>query len=507
MKRLSISLGLLALLAPHVLAQEAEPERGIAPGRGDLHSKGWESAMAVRGEPIPPRFPELGRDARRIELENGLVLFLRADRRLPLVQLEALVRVGERFEQPNEHGVAGFLGTLLRSGGTASWKPQELDDRLAFLAANLGVSIGEDSGTVSLDLLSKDAEEGLAIFTEVLRAPAFDEGRLALAKRQTMNSILHRNDSPGQVLGRELNALFYPPEHPSGRSMTPKELAGATVERIRAFHARHFRPENTRIAVVGDFDEEAMLGRLRAAFADWPRGGEPIAAPPKYVAKPRPGLYLVDKDLNQSSIVIAHPGVDRDNPDRYAISLMNTILGGGSFSSRITERVRSDEGLAYSARSSFPTGGREPDLFQASVQTKTATTARAVELLEEEIGKMQAGPISRNEFETARESALYGMVFRNDRPLEAVRRLMRLEFDGLPLDQDRRDFEGLSAVTPGAVVAAANRYLRPGEVTIFIVGNGKELEADLAARGEPKRIEPVDYDMGAFREAGFTPGR
>ncbi|HVS11663.1 MAG TPA: insulinase family protein, partial [Planctomycetota bacterium] len=178
MKLLSIPIGVVAIFAAHGFAQDPGPERGLAPGRGDLHSKGWEAAMAVRGEPLPPRFPELGRDARRVELENGLVLFLRADRRLPLVQLEALVRVGERFEQPNEHGVAGFLATLLRSGGTASWKPQELDDRLAFLAANLGVSIGEDSGTVSLDLLSKDAEEGLAIFTEVLRAPAFDEGRL-----------------------------------------------------------------------------------------------------------------------------------------------------------------------------------------------------------------------------------------------------------------------------------------------------------------------------------------
>jgi hypothetical protein len=106
-----------------------------------------------------------------------------------------------------------------------------------------------------------------------------------------------------------------------------------------------------------------------------------------------------------------------------------------------------------------------------------------------------------------RESALFGMVFRNDRPLEAVRRLMRLEFDGLPADQDRRDFDGISAVTPEAVVAAAKRYLRPDAITIFVVGNGGEIEADLAARGKPTRIEPADYDLASFREAGFAPGR
>ncbi len=507
MKRARIPFALVALLASGVSAQEDAHGRGLAPGRGDLHSKGWDAAMKLKGAPIPPRFPEIGKDARRIALDNGLVLFAREDRRLPLVQFEALVRVGERYERPEEYGVAGFLGTMLRTGGTEKWKPQDLDDRLAFLAANLSVGIGEDSGTVSIDLLSKDAEEGLAIFAEVIRRPAFDERRLELAKRRSMNGILHRNDNPGQILGRELNALFYPEEHPSGRSMTPKRLADATGERIRAFYTRHFRPENVRIALVGDFDEKGMVEKVRAAFGDWPKGGEPIAPPTKFEAKPKPGVFLVAKDLNQSSISVAHPGIDRDNPDRHAVALMNAILGGGSFSSRITERVRSDEGLAYSARSSYPTGGREPDLFQATVQTKTATTGRAVILLEEEIRKMQAGPISKNEFDTAKESALYGMVFRNDRPLEAVRRLMRLEFDGLPADRDRRDFEGVSAVTPEAVVAAAKRHLHPEALTIFVVGDGKAIEADLAARGKLSRVTPAEYDTASFREAGFGPSR
>jgi predicted Zn-dependent peptidase len=463
--------------------------------------------MRLRGAPIPPRFPELGRDARRVALENGLVLFLRPDRRLPLVQFEALVRVGERYEKPEEYGVAGLLGTMLRTGGTEQWKPQDLDDRLAFLAANLNVAVGEESGSVSLDLLSKDAEEGLSIFAEVVRRPAFDEGRLALARRRAVNGILHRNDNPGQILDRELSALFYPEAHPAGRSLTPARLAAATRDRIRDFYGRHFRPENVRIALVGDFDEEAMLAKARERFGDWPRGGEPLGPPPKFEPKAHPGLFLVDKEVNQSSIAVAHPGIDRDNPDRHAVALMNAILGGGSFSSRITERVRSDEGLAYSARSSFPTGGREPEPFQATVQTKTATTARAIALLEEEIRKMQAGPISKNEFDTARESALYGMVFRNDRPVEAVRRLMRLEFDGLQADQDRRDFEGVSAVTPEAVVTAAKRYLRPDALTIFVVGEGKAIEADLAARGEPTRVAPAEYDFASFRDAGFAPGK
>ena len=487
--------------AMSVRAQEFVHERGVAPGRGDVHSKGWDAAMKFKGAPIPPRFPELGRDAKRFALDNGLVLFVREDRRLPLIQMTALIRTGSCYETPEEYGVAEYMGSLIRSGGTAKWKPQELDDRLAFLAANLSAGVGEDSANVSLDALSKDAEEGLAIFADVVRNPAFDEGRLTLAKRRTANSLLHRNDNPGGVLSRELNALFFPATHPSGRSLTPKQLAAVTGDRIRAFHARFFRPENTSIAVTGDFDEKEMVDRVRAAFNDWKKVGAPVAAPAKFEAKPRPGVFFVGKDLNQSSVSLAHPGIDRANPDRYAVQLMNSILGGGSFSSRITESVRSNEGLAYSARSAFPTGGREPDLFQATVQTKTESTGRAVELLIEEIKKMQAGPISKNEFETAKESVLYGMVFRNARPADIVNRLMRLEFDGLPVDQDRIDFEGLSAVTPEAVISAAKKYLHPEQLTIFVVGEGAAVPKALSAFGEPKPIKPVEYDLDAIREA------
>lgn len=495
------------LLAAAMLAQEPFHERAVAPGRGDRHSSGWAAAMKLKGPPIPPRFPELGRDARRVALDNGLVLFIREDRRLPLIQLSALVRTGTCFEDAGECGVAEFAGNLLRSGGTAKWKPQELDDRLAFLAANLSASIGEDSGTVSLDLLPKDLDEGLGILADVLRNPAFDEGRLALAKRRSANGLLHRNDNPGGILGRELNTLFYPETHPSGRSLTPGALAAVTRDRIRAFHARSFRPENVRLAAVGDFDAAEMEERLRAAFADWKRAGEPLAAPARFEAKPKPGVYLVGKELNQSSISVAHPGIDRNHPDRYAVQLMNAILGGGSFSSRITESVRSNEGLAYSARSSFPTGGREPELFQATVQTKSETTGRAVQILIEEIRKMHAGPISKNEFETAKESALYGMIFRNDRPADAVNRLMRLEFDGLPLDQDRRDFEGLSAVTPEAVVAAARKHLLPDRLTIFVVGDAAAIAEDLSAFGEVISVQPVSYDLEALRAAEGAPAR
>jgi len=495
------------LLAGSLPAQDAEHARGLAPGRGDVHSRGWDAAVALRGAPLPPRFPEIGKDVQRIPLENAIVLYVKEDRRLPLVEFEALVRVGDAYEGPGEHGVAGMLGTMMRSGGTEKWEPQALDDRLAFLAANLSVGIGEDSGSVSIGLLAKDVEEGLGIFDEVLRRPAFDEGRLELARRRSMNGILQRNDNPGQILRRELDALFYPEGHPRGRSQTPEGLAGITREKLGAFHAKFFRPENTRIAIVGDFDANEMVERVKAVFADWKKSGEPVAAVPPFQPKSRPGIFVVRKDLNQSSISLAHPAIDRTNPDRYAVTMMNSILGGGSFSSRITESVRSNEGLAYSARSSFPTNDREAGLFQATVQTKTETTTRAVEILDVEIRKMQSGSISRNEFDTARESILYGMVFRNDRPSEIVSRLMRLEFEGLPADQDRIDFEGYSAVTPEGVVAAARKYLRPSDLTFFVVGDTAAFEANAASRGPITRIEPTAYDFASFRDAGFRPGR
>jgi predicted Zn-dependent peptidase len=283
-------------------------------------------------------------------------------------------------------------------------------------------------------------------------------------------------------------------------------------DKIVAQHHKAYRPDHAYLTVTGDFDSKAMLARLRMLFGAWEKSGETLPPLPAVKATPRPGIYVVDRDLEQSNIVLAHWGVDRTNPDRFAIDLMNDILGGGSFSSRVTERVRSDEGLAYSAGTSYGTSDREIGLFRASVQTKTESTVKAVGLLLDEIDKMRKGAVSDNEFDTVREAILYSYVFRFDDAEQNVGRLMGLEIDGLPADWFEKEFAGYQAVTKEDVEKAARKYLHPDQLTIFIVGKLDAFRTELAELGEIHEIQLEEFEMprGAFgpdREGGGPPGR
>jgi predicted Zn-dependent peptidase len=434
-----------------------------------------------------------------------MVLYLREDPRLPLVRADMIVKTGSYYEAPDQNELSSFTLSQMREGGTEKMGALQLSERLAFLAANLNANAGDETATVSLDILSKHLDEGLSLFADVILHPAFDADRIELAKRSSLFRLRHRNDSPAQVLGRELNKLMYTDAHPRGRETKPADIQKMTRDGLVAFHKRAFSPDRAYLAVVGDFKYDELMAKLNSLFGGWKKNGESLPPLPTAKTVAKPGIYVVDRDLNQSNIAMVHWGVNRDNPDRFAIGLMNAVLGGGSFSSRITERVRSDEGLAYSAGSQFQSGEREVGFFRASVQTKTETTVRAVQCIADEVRKMQGGKISDNEFKTAKESLLYSYVFRFDDPSENVIQLMRLEIDGLPPDYYEREFKGYQAVTRADMERAAANYLRPNDLTIFIVGKLGQFKSELAKMGEIHQIELTEFDLpGAGRAAGGT---
>ncbi len=475
-------------------------------GRGDRHSPSWDDVMKLKGEPKSPNFPKVGEGIERHVLDNGLVVYLAEDRSLPIVRVELLFRGGDYYEPAAEQGVASFTGSEMRNGGTERMTPDELDDHLAFLAANLSSSIGDETGNVSLDVLSDDLDEGLAHFSDVVLRPRFDSERFELSKRRRAFQIQHRNDNPGQIARREFDKLLFGESHPRGRELKLERLDEIRRDDLVRAHGKYIRPNNSTLVAVGDFAPGEMLERIRTALGTWQKGE---ALPPLKAAAdltPKPGVFLIDRKVNQSNILIGHIGINRDNPDRFAVALMNDVLGGGSFSSRITERVRSDEGLAYSASSRFDVSGREIGTFTASVQTKTESTARAVSLILDEVRKIrETGSLSRNEFDTARESTLFSYVFRFENRFGNVARLARYEMDGRPADTDRVEFEGYGKVAPEAIEAAAKAYLRPDALTILVVGDKTEIGDTLAAFGPVKTIELED-EAPAPRRGGGPPG-
>ena len=411
-------------------------------------------------------------------LPCGVPVYVVEDHELPLIDLTVLVRAGAYLEPEGKAGLAALTGSQLRTGGTAKWTPEELDEELAFLAANVATSIGDTDGTASVNCLSKDLQRVLELFLEILRSPRFDEARLALKKDQDLQSLARRNDETSRIEGREWERLLRGPEFFAVDHVTRSTLEGITREDLLAFHKRTFHPRNFIIAVAGDVRTTEILERLEAALGPWARepAGAPVPPVPAPGATPRPGVYIVDKaSVNQGRVSIGHLSTMRKTPDFHALYIMNQVLGGGGFTSRITSKVRSDKGLAYSAGSRFDFGIYFDGTFRANFQSKSESVAEATAIVLEEIRRMRSEEISREELETAVNYAV-GIFPR----FFATAPIVASTFANDELTGRDPAFwptyrEKMQAVTAADVLRVSQKYLKPDSLVILVVGNTAEI--------------------------------
>ncbi len=442
-----------------------------------------ETLPAIPPRPEALKFPTLNYeppDPReyRVALKAGPVAYVVPDRELPLVTVSILVRSGAYLDPVGQEGLAAFTGGLLVRGGTTSKTAEALDERLAFLAAQMGASIGDDLGTVSLNLLSKDLPEGLAILREVLTQPRFQADKLELQRQQTLQALQQRNDDSSSIEARELENLSYGNQFWAARQPTSGSVNSLKREDLQAFHRRWFHPSNFIVSVSGDFDRAAMVQTLEKLFADWPFQGEVPPPIPSNLKPAGAGVYLVNKDVPQGRVSILLPGVMRDDPDYPAILLMNDILGGGGFTSRIMNRVRSDEGLAYSAGSAFPGGVWYPSTFRAGFQSKSRTVTYATSIVLEEMKRMAAGPVTDEELQTAKRSFIESFSENFNTKSKVAGIFAREEFTGRFAKAP--DFwkgfrQRLDRVQREDIQRVAAKHLHPERVSILVVGNKEEI--------------------------------
>ena len=327
---------------------------------------------------IPPMHEFHPQQPRRIELRNGMVIFLQEDHELPLIRGTARIRGGSREEPAAKVGLVSIYGQVWRTGGTQDQTGDQLDDYLEARGARVESGGGLDSTTLSWDCLKDNQDEVFKVFIDLLRNPAFREDKLPLAKNQLNTGIARRNDNPMGIAQREAQKLGYGADSPYARQTEYATVAAVTREDLVNWHKTYVQPNNIILGVVGDFNAQAMETRLRAAFEPIPRGPAAVAAKVT-IAEPRPGFYFVQKDdVNQSNIRMVELGTRRDNPDYYAIEVLNEVFGG-SFTSRLVQVLRTEKGLAYGVGGSIGTTFDHPGLVSIGMGTKSGTTAAAVE--------------------------------------------------------------------------------------------------------------------------------
>ena len=443
------------------------------------------SASLAFAQPIPAK-PDLLKFAdvaytppkaadHRVVLKNGMVVYVVEDPTLPLVNLALTVRTGSYLEPAGKEGLAAFTGAQMRQGGTKSLTAEQLDEKLDFLAATASTGIGGTAGSAGLNCLSDNLDQALAVFVEVLRYPRFQEDRLALAKEQALQEMKKRNDDSSDIERYEWSALLTGEKHYTNRWTTEASIRAITREDMIAFHRAYFQPANMIAAVSGSFKRADIVRKLEAAFGNWPSTRLAVPPVPAELFTAAPGLYLLNKDVNQGRVTIGLPVVKRDHPDIYALEVMNEILGGSGFTARITKTVRSNEGLAYSAGSSLSFGVYAPGPFRASFQSKSRTVAYAAQLVFGEIEKLRETPVTGDELKTIKDNliATFPGQFASKAQTAGIFASDEYTKRDPAFWQTYRD--RIAAVTAADVQRVAREHLVPGKMIVLVVGDQKEI--------------------------------
>lgn len=429
----------------------------------------------------------------RAVLGNGMVVYLLEDHELPLVTITATIKTGDWLVPADKVGLAGIAGALMRTGGTRQIGAEALDGELEQMAATISVGIGTESGSAMLDVLAKDLPRGLRLFADVLMTPAFDPARVELAKLQTIEGIRRRQDQPQSIAGREFAKMLYGPEHPYARESTVESVSKITRDDLLAFHAKTVHPNGIILGVTGDFERAAMLALLNETFGGWKKGDVPgIVLPPvaEDVARAdKTVVRFVGKGTSQTHLRVGHLSIKENDPDYPALVVLNDILGGSSFRSRLFNDVRTKRGLAYSVGSSFRAGVREQGVWAMRAETKVESTQEAISRLTANMEQLRAQPVSDEELAEAKEALVNSFVFSFASPAAIVGRLIGLEYDGLPKDFIQQLRDKVVALTKEDLLSAARKHLHPERLRILAVGPPSALVPLLSSFGETKEIK------------------
>jgi predicted Zn-dependent peptidase len=465
-------------------------------------------APAVKG-PRPDQFtyPPLNFKAPkasefRTTLSNGLVVYIAEDHEIPWVEAALLSPVisggaggggfrgrvtgldapqrpgggggGSRsfLEPPDKLGVQNLTGTVARTGGTATMTGEQINERMDFLAGTVTAT--------SLSIHVRHIDEGLKVWMDLLTNPSFPDDRLRREKESILVGIRNRNRNIGSVATRTFQRLVYGDESPIVAEPTEAITNGITRDDLVAWHKKYWGANNAMLVVAGDFKKAEMLKKLESTFGAW-RNAEKAAPPwPKVEQAAKAGVYMVQPQgitPNQGIIQIGHVGLTRDDPDYPAVDLMNYTLGGGSFSSRITKIVRTDNGLAYSTSSSFPSEVHYPGTFQAFCQTKNATVVFAAQLMLNEIERMRAGDVAEKDLQFAKSARLSAFPAMFSTTFGNIRNFATLELEGRPMDFYETYEARYAKVTLADVKRVAQKYLRSDRMIIMVAGNIDECRA------------------------------
>ena len=478
-KRLVAILVVCGVVALILLSPKKSLQKELPPAA--VHS---DSATASGGVAIPARpeaiafaplefTPPNAANFRRV-LSDTTVVYLAPSHEFPLVNLSVTFKGGSSLDPADMPGLASMTAKMIREGGTDKVAAAAFDETLDFLATEVAVTASDAFTTATMNCLAANFDESLALFLGMLRAPAFDPQRLETNRASVIEGLKQRNDDAASILSREWKRLLYGADHFEAGEPTGATVAAISKDRLAKMHRQIVHPGNMIISVSGDFEEKEMLAKLEKALSGWERGAE-VADPVAPTAVLKPGLYHVPKDIPQGKVVMGMRSIARDDPDAIPLMLLNDILGGGGFTSRLMQQVRSNEGLAYSVRSSLMPKVYYPGDFRAGFESKNPTVALATKIVLDQIRDMRDKLVTVEELETAKQSLIETFPRQFESKPQLLRVFVADEWTKRPKDFWTTFRDKVKAVTREDIQRVARQHLDPEKMAILVVGDWSEI--------------------------------
>ncbi len=433
-------------------------------------------------DPFKMQFQRLQPSAIRpteVELSNGLKVLLIEDRALPFVSGRVYLRAGSIFEPDDKVGLSGIFSTVMRTGGAGERTPDQVDEILETLAASVSVSTDNLFTSVAFNTLTENLDQVLQVWADVLLRPRFAQDRVDLEKGRALEAIRRRNDQPTQIAVREFVRRINE-GHPAGRISSAASVQSITRDDLLAFHQRFFKPNGAVLAITGDFNTQEMVAKLERLLQGWPRGevSLPSFAPPS----PRPNIYFVQKETNQSVIYMGNPTVTAYAQGYSELDLASRVLGDG-FNSRLFLEIRTKRGLAYATGGAQTQGFGWPGFFYGASISRVEKTAEVIELMLGQFRDLLERPVSQEELELFRNNILNAEVFRFTSKQAVAERIARTQMLGLPADYYEQYVRQIQAATPADLQRVMRQFVRPDQFVIVVVGDQRQFDKQLSTLG------------------------
>lgn len=407
-----------------------------------------------------------------VVLSNGMKVYAIEDHSLPIVQGKMFIKGGAIYDDVKKDGVTSIMAALLQNGGTKGRTPEEVRQFLHENAIDVSFASGDESVTGDVSMLAKDIPAALGIFFEMLFEPRFDKGEMETIKKVAIDGIKRSMQQPGPIAHNRFKELVYGKDNIWGHIVTPAGIKKLNGRDVSESYQKIDDPENMILAIAGDFKKAELIAELEKIMAKYPKKARPAFEVPAVAAEDAPEFKVISKKFTQSSINIGHLASTRDDPEKFALVMMNDILGGSSsFSNRLVDAVRVKNGLAYEVWSSYAFGPKgAPGLFKIHAKTGNKTTRKAEALIKEELQKFYDKGITEEELKRSKDAMLKSLVFEYEKPFGIVASIARFVHLGYPenyIDVYRR---GIAGVRVSDVNLAAKKHLHPDKLKIVVVG-------------------------------------